>query len=68
MFKVIAFLMVLLLPISAYAVDGNEILARVDKNLAPDSYEMYRKLINVEPGGRKKEFVQIGRASCRERV
>ena len=41
----------------AYALDGNEILAQVDKNLAPESYEMYRKLINQEPDGSRKEFV-----------
>ena len=29
----------------------------MDRNLAPRSYEMYRKLINVEPSGSKKEFV-----------
>ena len=38
-------------------VDGNEILAKVDKNLQPESYEMYRKLINIEPDGTRKEFV-----------
>ena len=39
------------------ALDGNEILTQVDRNLQPESYEMYRKLINVEPDGSKKEFV-----------
>lgn len=39
------------------AVDGNEILKKVDRNLEPESYEMYRKLINIEPSGDKKEFV-----------
>lgn len=39
------------------ALDGNAILAQVDRNLAPDSYEMYRKLINQEPDGSRKEFV-----------
>jgi outer membrane lipoprotein-sorting protein len=39
------------------AVDGNAILEKVDKNLTPESYEMYRKLINIEPDGRRKEFV-----------
>ena len=29
----------------------------MDRNLAPDSYEMYRKLINQEPDGSRKEFV-----------
>ena len=41
----------------ARALDGNAILAQVDRNLAPDSYEMYRKLINQEPDGSRKEFV-----------
>jgi outer membrane lipoprotein-sorting protein len=39
------------------AVDGQAILEKVDANLAPESYEMYRKLINIEPDGRRKEFV-----------
>jgi hypothetical protein len=38
-------------------LDGTAILNQVDKNLQPQSYEMYRKLINVEPDGSKKEFV-----------
>jgi hypothetical protein len=33
------------------------LLQKIDRNLEPDSYEMYRKLINVEPDGKKKEFV-----------
>lgn len=45
----------------AYAVpaglDGNKILCQVDRNMQPESYEMYRKLINIEPDGKKKEFV-----------
>lgn len=42
---------------AAFAVDGQAILEQVDKNISPDSYELYRKLINIEPDGRKKEFV-----------
>ncbi len=38
-------------------LDGDAILLQVDRNLNPDSYEMYRKLINIEPDGSKKEFV-----------
>ncbi|WP_267927854.1 outer membrane lipoprotein-sorting protein [Desulfolithobacter dissulfuricans] len=45
------------LPGQALAVDGNALLRQVDANLQPESYEMYRKLINIEPDGRKKEFV-----------
>jgi outer membrane lipoprotein-sorting protein len=40
----------------AFAVDGKKLLEQVDRNLNPESYEMYRKLINIEPDGRKKEF------------
>jgi len=36
---------------------GNRLLKKLDANLNPESYEAYRKLINVEPDGRKKEFV-----------
>lgn len=43
--------------VSAGSLDGNEILRRVDRNMQPESYEMYRKLINIEPDGSKKEFV-----------
>jgi outer membrane lipoprotein-sorting protein len=50
-------LMVLLAAAPAWGMDGDAILAQVDRNLAPDSYEMYRKLINQEPDGSRKEFV-----------
>jgi outer membrane lipoprotein-sorting protein len=39
-----------------YAADGTELLTQVDRNLNPESYESYRKLINIEPDGRKKEY------------
>jgi len=42
---------------SVFAIDGNELLKKVDRNLNPESFEMYRKLINVEPDGSKKEYV-----------
>ncbi|MDA3971240.1 MAG: outer membrane lipoprotein-sorting protein [Desulfobulbaceae bacterium] len=44
-------------PVWAADLDGTAILRQVDTNLQPESYEMYRKLINVEPDGTKKEFV-----------
>jgi len=47
----------LLLGSPAFAIDGVELLKAVDRNLQPTSYEMYRKLINIEPDGAKKEFV-----------
>ncbi len=42
---------------SAQAIDGAKLLMEVDRNLNPDSYESYKKLINIEPDGSKKEFV-----------
>jgi len=36
---------------------GNRILMKLDRNLSPESYESYRKLINIEPNGRKREYV-----------
>lgn len=57
MLNIIVLIVSFLLAAPAYAVDGNKILEQVDRNLAPESYELYRKLINLEPDGRKKEFV-----------
>lgn len=40
-----------------HAIDGTALLQKVDRNLEPESYEMVRKLVNVEPDGTRKEFV-----------
>lgn len=53
---------------AAQAPDGAEILRRVDRNLEPESYEMYRKLINIEPSGARKEFVLYSVRKGRDRV
>ena len=45
------------LPVPGWALDGAAVLLQVDRNLNPETYEMYRKLINIEPDGSKKEFV-----------
>jgi len=42
--------------VPAWAVDGTQLLVQIDRNLNPESYAMYRKLINIEPDGRKKEY------------
>ncbi len=39
------------------AQDANALLKKIDENLMPESYESYRKLINEEPDGTKKEFI-----------
>jgi hypothetical protein len=55
-------------PVPAAAIDANEMLRRVDRNLEPESYEMYRKLINIEPSGAKKEFVLYSVKKGRDKV
>ncbi len=52
-----SFIILLLLTGTSLAMDGNELLRQVDAKMQPQSYEMYRKLINIEPDGKKKEFV-----------
>jgi len=59
MFKAVFIILIasMLMPSAVFAVDGNQLLQQIDRNLAPESYQLYRKLINIEPDGRKKEFV-----------
>jgi len=47
-------LLLLLLPL--FLLAGN-ILEEIDRNLNPTSFEAYKKLINIEPDGTKKEFL-----------
>lgn len=53
---------------SVHALDENKILEQVDRNLTPSSYEMYRKLINMEPDGTKKEYVLYTAKKGRDRM
>ena len=50
--KIFAFLLMLSLTLSA-----NNILEDIDRKLTPVSAQMYKKLINIEPDGTKKEFL-----------
>lgn len=40
----------------ALALDGESILKQVDRNMMPESFESYRKLVNIEPDGRNREY------------
>ena len=57
MIKIIITAMLLFISLPAYAIDGDQLLMEIDRNLNPDTYESYKKLINIEPDGSKKEFV-----------
>ena len=46
----------ILLAQPVFALDGQQLLKQLDRNLNPESYESYRKLINIEPDGTRKEF------------
>src|SRR5687768_4504341 len=58
----------LVLASPTFAIDGTALLQKVDRNLEPESYEMYRKLINVEPDGSRKEFVLFSVKKGRDKV
>ena len=60
--------MCLLLAVPAYSDDGNTILQKVDRNLNPETFEMYRKLINIEPNGSKKEFIMYSVKKGRDQI
>jgi outer membrane lipoprotein-sorting protein len=59
LYRILSLLLILLCVVPAFALDGAKLLDQVDRNLNPDSYETYRKLINIEPDGRKKEFTMF---------
>ena len=56
MTAVIGLLMVLIFAAPAFAIDGTQLLQQVDRNLNPESYESYRKIVNIEPDGKRKEY------------
>ncbi len=53
-FSIITALLAIFSP--SFADDGQDFLKRIDKSLNPESYDFYRKIINIEPDGNKKEF------------
>lgn len=57
MLKIVIILLGFMMAGPLHATDPNQLLKQIDRNLTPLSHEMYRKLINIEPSGRKKEFI-----------
>ena len=37
--------------------EGNALLVEIDRKLMPENSESYKKIINIEPNGAKKEFI-----------
>ena len=67
MTRLFSFLM-LLVALPAAAIDGAQILQKVDRNLEPESYESYRKVIDIQPDGAQKESVLYTMKKGRDKV
>jgi outer membrane lipoprotein-sorting protein len=68
MLKIITLSVLLAFAVPAWAIDGNQLLKQIDRNLNPESYEMYRKIINVEPDGKKKEYTLFSAKKGRDKL
>ena len=66
--KILIILIAMMFTAPVYAIEGNQLLKKVDRNLNPESYESYRKLINIEPDGRKREFILFTVKKGQDRV
>jgi len=66
--KITFALMIISLFLQVSATDDIELLRQVDRNLNPESYESYRKLINIEPNGRQKEYILFTVKKGKDRV
>jgi outer membrane lipoprotein-sorting protein len=66
--KLLLFVLLLVALPAAAALDGTQILLKVDRNLEPESYESYRKLIDIQPDGTKKEYVLYSMKKGRDKV
>jgi len=61
-------LLIVFLAFPAHALDGAKLLEQVDRNLNPESYEAYRKLINIEPDGKRKEFTMYSVKKAQDKI
>jgi len=53
---------------AAAAIDGTQILQKVDRNLDPETYESYRQLTDIQPDGSKKVSVLYTMKKGRDKV
>jgi outer membrane lipoprotein-sorting protein len=56
------------MPLSAAALDGAQILQKVDRNLEPETYESYRQLTDIQPDGSKKVSVLYTMKKGRDKI
>jgi len=73
-YKIFLFIILLFLMFSGIQLfsasdkEADNILKKADENLMPDSFEAYRKLINEEPDGSKKEYIFYSIKKDRDKV
>lgn len=65
---ILALALTLGLAAPAAALDPQEILTKVDRNLNPESYESLRKLVDIQPDGTRKEYVMFTAKKGTEKV
>lgn len=68
MIKIIGVIMSLFIALPVHAIDGTTLLKQIDRNLMPESYESYRKLINIEPDGKRKEYTLFTVKKGRDKI
>ena len=61
-------LMLCLVVLPAAAIDGTQMLQKVDRNLEPETYESYRQLTDIQPDGSKKVSVLYTMKKGRDKV
>lgn len=61
-------LVLFLVALPASAIDGTQVLQKVDRNLEPESYDAYRKLIDIQPDASKREYVLYTLKKGRDKV
>jgi hypothetical protein len=49
-------------------IDGAALLRQVDRRLNPPSYEAYKRIVNVEPDGRAREYLLFSLNDGRDKV
>jgi outer membrane lipoprotein-sorting protein len=64
----IAILLTVFLVMPAFAIEGPQLLEQIDRNLNPESFESYRKIINIEPDGRRKEYTYYTVKKGKDRI
>lgn len=60
--------MLWLAALPAAAIDGTQMLQKVDRNLEPETYESYRQLTDIQPDGSKKVSVLYTMKKGRDKV